>query len=41
MAPLECLVEATVSDLFFVHERGTWIAIWSVSAASGSFLAFP
>ncbi|EGO25031.1 hypothetical protein SERLADRAFT_438636 [Serpula lacrymans var. lacrymans S7.9] len=29
MAPIECLVEASIADIFFVHERGKWIAVWS------------
>ncbi|KAH8109544.1 MFS general substrate transporter [Phellopilus nigrolimitatus] len=35
MAPIECLVEATVADIFFVHERGTWIAVWSFALLGG------
>ncbi|KAI5117939.1 hypothetical protein M0805_002052 [Coniferiporia weirii] len=35
MAPIECLVEATISDIFFVHERGTWIAVWSFALLGG------
>ncbi|KDQ52945.1 hypothetical protein JAAARDRAFT_61535 [Jaapia argillacea MUCL 33604] len=37
MAPIECLVEATIADLFFVHERGTWIAIWSFALLAGIY----
>ncbi|KAH7922411.1 MFS general substrate transporter [Leucogyrophana mollusca] len=35
MAPIECLVEATIADIFFVHERGTWIAVWSFALLGG------
>ncbi|KAH8109264.1 MFS general substrate transporter, partial [Phellopilus nigrolimitatus] len=35
MAPIECLVEATVADIFFVHERGRWIAVWSFALLGG------
>jgi len=34
-APLETLVTSTVSDLFFVHQRGSRQAIRSVMLASG------
>ncbi|KAJ9298329.1 hypothetical protein DTO271G3_3934 [Paecilomyces variotii] len=37
-APLETLVTSTVSDIFFVHERGQKIAIWGVMIASGVLL---
>ncbi|OCL06393.1 MFS transporter-like protein [Glonium stellatum] len=37
-APLETLVTSTVSDLFFVHQRGSRLAIWSVMLASGVLL---
>ncbi|KAH8116746.1 MFS general substrate transporter, partial [Phellopilus nigrolimitatus] len=35
MAALESLVEALISDIFFVHERGTWIAVWSFALLGG------
>ncbi|KAH8116719.1 MFS general substrate transporter [Phellopilus nigrolimitatus] len=35
MAPIESLVSATIADIFFVHERGTWIAVWSFALLSG------
>ncbi|KAL5485631.1 hypothetical protein ACEPAI_6672 [Sanghuangporus weigelae] len=38
MAPIECLAQATVawiSDIFFVHERGKWIAVWSFALLGG------
>ncbi|KAF2646076.1 MFS general substrate transporter [Massarina eburnea CBS 473.64] len=37
-APLETLVTSTVSDLFFVHERGTRLSIWGMMLASGVLL---
>ncbi|KZT24414.1 MFS general substrate transporter [Neolentinus lepideus HHB14362 ss-1] len=37
MAPIECLVEATIGDIFFVHERGTWIAVWSFALLAGIY----
>ncbi|KAL2383286.1 hypothetical protein RJZ90_002745 [Blastomyces dermatitidis] len=33
-APLETLVTSTVSDIFFVHERGEKLAIWSIAIVS-------
>ncbi|EGN99475.1 hypothetical protein SERLA73DRAFT_168884 [Serpula lacrymans var. lacrymans S7.3] len=35
MAPIECLVEASIADIFFVHERGKWIAVWSFALLGG------
>jgi hypothetical protein len=37
-APLETLVMSTVSDLFFVHQRGTRLSIWGMMLASGVLL---
>lgn len=37
-APLETLVTSTVSDLFFVHQRGTRLSIWGMMLASGVLL---
>ncbi|KAF2681616.1 MFS general substrate transporter [Lentithecium fluviatile CBS 122367] len=37
-APLETLVTSTVSDLFFVHQRGTRLSIWGCMLASGVLL---
>ncbi|KAF2260364.1 MFS general substrate transporter [Lojkania enalia] len=37
-APLETLVTSTVSDLFFVHQRGTFLSIWGCMLASGVLL---
>ena len=35
MAPYEVLVQATISDLYFVHQRATRIALWSLFLLSG------
>ncbi|KAF1941494.1 MFS general substrate transporter [Clathrospora elynae] len=37
-APLETLVTSTVSDMYFVHQRGTRISIWGCFLASGVLL---
>ncbi|KAF2705850.1 MFS transporter-like protein [Pleomassaria siparia CBS 279.74] len=37
-APLETLVTSTVSDLFFVHQRGSRLSIWGCMIASGVLL---
>ncbi|KAF2468820.1 MFS general substrate transporter [Lindgomyces ingoldianus] len=37
-APLETLVTSTVSDLFFVHQRGKRLSIWGCMLASGVLL---
>ncbi|KAF1992019.1 MFS general substrate transporter [Aulographum hederae CBS 113979] len=37
-APLETLVTSTVSDIFFVHQRGSRLAMWSVMLMSGALL---
>ncbi|EDN10930.1 predicted protein [Histoplasma mississippiense (nom. inval.)] len=37
-APLETLVTSTVSDIFFVHERGQKLAIWGIAITSGVIL---
>ena len=34
-APFETLVSSTVADLFFVHERGSKLAIWGLSIGAG------
>lgn len=39
-APLETLVTSTVSDLFYVHQRGTRISLWGCMLASGVLLGF-
>ncbi|EME48228.1 hypothetical protein DOTSEDRAFT_122771 [Dothistroma septosporum NZE10] len=35
MAPYEVLVQATISDIYFVHERGTRIAAWNLFLLCG------
>ncbi|KAF1834676.1 MFS general substrate transporter [Decorospora gaudefroyi] len=37
-APLETLVTSTVSDMYFVHQRGARISIWGMMLASGVLL---
>ncbi|KAF2251992.1 MFS general substrate transporter [Trematosphaeria pertusa] len=37
-APLETLVTSTVSDMYFVHQRGTRLSIWGCMLASGVLL---
>ncbi|KAF2825769.1 MFS general substrate transporter [Ophiobolus disseminans] len=37
-APLETLVTSTVSDMYFVHQRGTRISVWGCMLASGVLL---
>ncbi|RDW77118.1 transmembrane transport [Coleophoma cylindrospora] len=37
-APLETLVTSTVSDLYFVHQRGLRLSLWGVMIASGVLL---
>ena len=35
MAPYEVLVQCTIGDLYFVHERGTRIAVWNLFLLTG------
>lgn len=37
-APLETLVTSTVSDLFFIHQRGKWFSVWFQIMGCGSFI---
>ncbi|KAF2024085.1 MFS transporter-like protein [Setomelanomma holmii] len=37
-APLETLVTSTVSDMYFVHQRGVRISVWGCMLASGVLL---
>jgi hypothetical protein len=39
-APLETLVTSTVSDMFFVHQRGTRLSIWGCMLGSGVLLGY-
>ncbi|KAM5344068.1 hypothetical protein ACJ41O_012605 [Fusarium nematophilum] len=34
-APFETMVTALISDLFFLHERGRWLALWSLVISAG------
>lgn len=38
-APLESLLEVTISDVWFEHERGSWMSLYAVSLLTASFLA--
>ena len=35
MAPYEVLVQATIADLYFVHERATRLAVWNLFLLCG------
>ncbi|KAF7894752.1 uncharacterized protein EAF01_010202 [Botrytis porri] len=37
-APVETLVTSTVSDIFFVHQRGQKLAIWGLAILTGALL---
>jgi MFS family permease len=39
-APLETLVTSTVSDMFFVHQRGSRLSIWGCMLSSGVLLGY-
>jgi len=39
-APLETLVTSTVSDMYFVHQRGARIAVWGCMLGSGVLLGY-
>ncbi|KAJ3529659.1 hypothetical protein NM208_g9662 [Fusarium decemcellulare] len=34
-APFETMVTALISDIFFLHERGRWLALWSLVISAG------
>ncbi|KAH7110743.1 major facilitator superfamily domain-containing protein [Dactylonectria macrodidyma] len=34
-APYETMVTALISDVFFLHERGMWLALWSLVISAG------
>ena len=38
-APSEALPECTVSDLFFTHERGTYMGVYAFVLAGSNFFA--
>ncbi|TGO13408.1 hypothetical protein BTUL_0070g00380 [Botrytis tulipae] len=37
-APVETLVTSTVSDIFFVHQRGQKLAVWGLAMLTGALL---
>lgn len=39
-APLETLVSATVSELFFIHEKGKMLSIWNLFVMGGVKLGY-
>ncbi|KAL1404973.1 hypothetical protein Q8F55_008586 [Vanrija albida] len=38
-SPIEMLVEISISDLFFAHERGLYMGLYSMALFGGNFLA--
>ncbi|CUM66571.1 uncharacterized protein PRCAT00004240001 [Priceomyces carsonii] len=38
-APIESLCEITISDVFFEHERGTWMGVYAVALLTSNFMA--
>ena len=38
-APIESLCEISVTDIYFTHERGTYLAIYALFLAGSNFLA--
>ena len=39
-APIETLVTPTVADIFFVHQRGSRLAIWHMMIGGGVGLGY-
>jgi MFS family permease len=39
-APLENLISATISEIFFVHEKGKMLSIWNLFVMGGVKLGF-
>ncbi len=39
-APLETLVSATITDLFFVHQKGKMLSIWNLFVMGGVKLGY-
>lgn len=37
MAPYEVLVQATIADMYFVHERATRLAVWNLFLLTGKW----
>ena len=38
-APIESLCEISVTDIYFTHERGTYLAVYALFLAGSNFLA--
>ena len=38
-APLESLIEVSIADVYFQHERGTYLGLYSFMLAGSSFFA--
>lgn len=38
-APIECLGEISISDVYFSHQRGTYMAIYAFTLYTAGFLA--
>jgi MFS family permease len=39
MAPIESLCEISIADIYFAHERGTYIGLYGFLLGGGSFFA--
>lgn len=39
-APLETLISATISELFFIHEKGKMLSIWNLFVMGGVKLGY-
>jgi MFS family permease len=39
MSPIEALYEISVADVFFAHERGSYIGLYGFFVGGGSFFA--
>jgi MFS family permease len=38
-APIECLGEISISDVYFSHQRGTYMAVYALTLYTSGFLA--
>jgi MFS family permease len=38
-APIESLVEISIADIYYTHERGTYIGLYAFTLAGSNFLA--
>ncbi|CDK25215.1 unnamed protein product [Kuraishia capsulata CBS 1993] len=38
-APIEAMCEITVSDVFFEHERGTWMSVYALALFASNYMA--